>query len=122
MNIDTDRIIRKLEQDISRYDKIVLLESRELVHECDWELTAYSSNKKILVLSAKQLSIKAADNLILRQITKEEADFLSGMYLTYEFSDKFIFLSREDTNYPGLQNFVDTGLLSREEMLELLLS
>lgn len=121
VNIGIDGILRKLEQDIIQYDKIILLESLEQIHECEWELAASHSNRKTLILSTKQLAIKV-DNLTFRQMTKEEAEFLLDLSLTYEFSDKFAFVPKEPANYPSLQNFVATDLLSREELLELLLS
>lgn len=120
-NLNTERILKTLEKDITQYDKIILLPCQNLISELSRTLSACISNKKTLVLSTKQSAIRA-DNIIFRQITKDEAEFLSDFYLTYEFSDKFTVIPKESVNYPSLQNFVDTGLLSREELMELLLS
>lgn len=57
----------------------------------------------------------------MSDLTKKEAQQLVDLYLTYEFSDQFLLISRETTNYASLFHLVDTGILTMEEAFEALL-
>ncbi|MCR4792597.1 MAG: hypothetical protein K5871_07595 [Lachnospiraceae bacterium] len=51
-----------------------------------------------------------------RMISAEETKNILDLYRTYEFSDKFHFLSSpSDQNYGSLMNYVRNGILTEEE-------
>jgi|GEM_PF-2817025 len=56
-----------------------------------------------------------------RILSQIEMDELISLYHLYEFTDKIIFLSEAQCNYPSLMNFVRLGILSEDEMLEALI-
>lgn len=45
---------------------------------------------------------------------------LISLYKTYEFSDEIILVNEDITSYPSLYNYVNTGILSKEELEELI--
>jgi hypothetical protein len=38
------------------------------------------------------------------------------LYKIYEFSDEISLVNEESTSYPSLYNYVNTGILSKEEL------
>lgn len=42
------------------------------------------------------------------------------LYKMYEFSDEIILVNEDITSYPSLYNYVNTGILSKEELEELI--
>ena len=83
-------LVKTLEKDIQQYDRILLFETPEYLKE------------------------------FFQQITEKEADLLESLYFTYEFSDKFIFVTREKRSYPSLYHFVESGVLSKEDIFQIL--
>lgn len=110
--------IQLLERAVGQFDRIFVFENEELIPE------VFSENKtiahKLLILSEKQM-VPDTDNIIFQQITEEEKEQIINLYFTYEFSDKFTFVSRNNINYGGLFHFIDTGILSKEEAFEALI-
>lgn len=112
--------IENLEQDIDKYDKILFFEEDEvLIIFCCLQITI-KTQQKILILTQKDFGADT-ENFIFRKVTKKEAEKISELYFTYEFSDKFLFVSRKKGNYASLFHFVDTGILNIEEVFEALL-
>lgn len=48
------------------------------------------------------------------------ANDLLLLYKTYEFSDRLFLANIENTSYPSLYNYVDTGILTKQELEELI--
>ena len=88
-------LVKTLEKDIQQYDRILLFD--------------VSAIKEIFM-----------GNIVFQQITEKEADLLESLYFTYEFSDKFIFVTREKRSYPSLYHFVESGVLSKEDIFQVL--
>lgn len=117
----TEKCVRLLENAVERYDRIVLFDRNEFIFKLFNMKVITASNKKILILSSKYM-VSDIENITFQQITEEQIGNLIDFYFTYEFSDKFIFVSRDNTNYGGLLQFVDTGILSVKELFEALIS
>lgn len=128
-------IIRRLESDIRQYDQIFLVTGeevllREIVSSLCCLRESGDSDRRRLVLIPSDtgpediwdlLSEDKTDSRVSwRRVSRGEAQTLCRLYDSYEFSDRFHILSREE-QYGGLLNFVDTGILSAEELLEALL-
>lgn|GEM_PF-5807874 len=45
---------------------------------------------------------------------------LISLYKTYEFSDEIILVNEYITSYPSLYNYVNTGILTKQELEELI--
>ncbi len=52
---------------------------------------------------------------------KEPDDAFNKYYYLYEYSDE-IDVIKDDPRYPGMLNYVKTGLMTKEEMIEALLA
>lgn len=113
-------IIDRLRNDIGQYDKILLFDSLELLQELCGDGAMKSQGQKVLVLFPEEGSF-LEENFTFRQLPDTEIQLLKGLYGTYDFSDKFLLVSKKMGCYAGLYNFVATGLLSREEMVRVLL-
>lgn len=100
--------LSKIENLLRKYDQIVLIDDSNdlfadgIIEQFMKSHLYRSSSKKILILSAKKYG-----ELVL-------------LYHTYEFSDRFKLIGRS-SQYGTLFNYVDNGLLTEDEALELLL-
>lgn len=113
-------LIGKLCNDLERYDKILFFESAELLQEFCQDGIMKSPGKTILILCREACSLRE-QNIIFRRISDFEAQQLTALYYTYDFSDKFLLVAEESTVYASLYNFVKTGILNIEEMVKALL-
>lgn len=133
--LDERKLISQLESDIEQYDQIFLVsEDRTLLREavsvlCRLQEPVGSNRKRLILVTSDTESEDMlalipesvpAGHVIWRRISQKEVDALCSLYDSYEFSDRFHILSREE-QYGGMLNFVDTGILSTEEMIEALL-
>lgn len=98
----------KIENDLDTYDLILLVENDDrlsfggLMGKLLNSQAFRKSEKKILVLPAEKYQ-----ELVL-------------LYHTYEFSDRFKLIGRSN-QHGGLFNYVDNGLLTEQEVFELIL-
>ena len=101
-------IKEKIKNDLNTYDLILLVASEDqssvggMMGKLLNSQAFRKSGKKILVLPAE----KYMD--------------LVSLYHTYEFSDRFKIIGRS-SQYGGLFNYVDNGLLTEQEVFELVL-
>lgn len=115
-----EKWVESLEYDINHYDKVILFTDRELLLKFYKLKFDCLHQQKLLILSSEQI-IPEAKNFTFRMIKEEEIRNLRNLYFTYEFSDNFIFISVENENFATLYNFVNVGIISVEEMFEILL-
>lgn len=115
-------MVGKLEDDILHYDRILFFESEKLMLELCYSRAAQRTKQKVLVLIKGRSEERIRGHVSVRYITEEEAVLLKSLYYTYGFSDKFRYISESHTSYAGVYNFAVSGLLSREEICEALLS
>ena len=119
-------VIARLESDMEWYDHIFLvrgddaLSGRVAALLCHPEAAGNLQEKRLLLISPDVLCEVDGKGTPVRRISQLEDEMLCRLYNMYEFSDRFHILSREE-QYGGLLNFVDSVILSTEEMLEALL-
>lgn len=113
-------LIGNLSNDLEQYDKILFFESVGLLQELCQDGVMKSPRKTILILCREECPLRD-DNITFRQISDFEAQQLTALYYTYDFSDKFLLVAEESTVYASLYNFVKTGILNIEEMAKALL-
>lgn len=114
-----EKPIQRLQIALDQYDQIVFFEEEAFLAECCSPDVFRAVRKRILILS-KSVFREEAEYITFRQITEEEARQLTELYFLYDFSDKFLYISRKNTNYASLRHFVETGLLSMKEAMEAL--
>lgn len=122
-----DEMIYKLERFINQYDKILIWDQKSicdknLINDFGQFLKQISSKKKYLIMMNDMVALQEAvgecfADIIL--ISKEEMDFINKLYRMYEFSDRIILIA-ESNNFPGIFNYLCTGVLSKQECFEAL--
>ncbi len=95
-------MIRTLEERIRNYDKVLLVKGSEFFEGFD--------------------RLKEFEHITFQKISEDEFQELLELYLTYEFSDKFLLIFDGDINYANLYHMVDVGILSPEDFFAALLS
>lgn len=93
-------ILQQLDSAISTYDKVVLFVEED---------------------GALPWAGLGAHGNVFMWNEQENFEELKQLYFTYQFSDKFVFVSRENACFPTIFSFVETGLLTMEEALGALL-
>lgn len=76
--------------------------------------------KRVLILSDADISGRCCGSYEYCRLSAGEQEALKSLYLTYEFSDRFLMIA----DYPkcgGLLNYVKTGVLTMEEAFEAIL-
>ena len=142
-------MIRNLEEKLQAYDKILLAEDSELfgifgfykvnLHGpgCGGTTTQESQactfgipecmppNRrrtfKVMILISR-FNLPQTEHVIFQRISEKKFQELLKLYFTYEFSDKFVFISGNNANYACLYHMVNMGILSPKEFVAALLS
>ncbi len=110
--------IKELEEYLENYDLVFIVNDSE-----SFELTQLIVNEDIMAITGKKIMILTSipfdilkDCVRIIKISNAEMKDIIDIYHTYEASDKITLLS-EPFLYGGLQNYVRSELLSREEMI-----
>ncbi|MBR0091198.1 MAG: hypothetical protein IJP92_05835 [Lachnospiraceae bacterium] len=118
-------MIKQLEYDLKEYEKVYLVTSEfsgggdladHVLHVAEEGVTASETGGRILVLFSVGTEGNSSPTVSFRKITAEEEKDLILLYYTYEFSDRFRLITDTDA-YGTLWNYVQTGVLTREEAL-----
>ena len=123
---DRWKILRQLESDLKKFDKIFLVLGEEKLLDDFWELLCdlevmKEKRQRVLVLASPKRRIGRDTSVMYRQITEGESKQLCSLYSMYEFSDRFQIVSGETRFYGSLFQLVDVGLLSLRESVSALL-
>ena len=118
-----DELLEELKKDLEYYDRIVLIpaldiEYHALLAQLDGMEGVRNSTKKLLILSTENLA--EGNHYSCRRISCQEMTQLKELYLMYEFSDRFQLLTQERC-FGGILNFVEAGILTKEEALRAIL-
>ena len=118
-----DELLEELKKDLEYYDRIVLIpaldiEYHDLFAQLDGMEGVRNSTKKLLILSTENLA--EGNHYSCRRISCQEMTQLKELYLMYEFSDRFQLLTQERC-LGGILNFVEAGILTKEEALRAIL-
>ena len=103
---------------IEKHSKLIICDDISEKNICD--IVEYIKRKKLdnwQVIGRKKIG---ADTNNYTEINDGQFKYIKEIFNTYEASDKLIFLSN-DVPYGTLINYVKTGLMTEEEMLEALL-
>ncbi len=113
---------RQLEQFISLFDKILCFPYTYNSDFLKQGLRIFkASDKKILILASFFYMLECS-NLFIEEIPKEKAEKLISLYKMYEFTDNFSMITDDNTSFPNIFNYVETGLLTLQEAWQALLS
>lgn len=118
-------VIKRTERDLEQFVLILFFTGeREFAEE--WlsyaaEAMRLEANlKKVLILSDLDISYQSCSNFAYRRVDREEKEVLERLYFTYDFSDRFIMIS-DKQQFGGLPNYIKTGTITKEEMIQALL-
>lgn len=137
------KLAEKIQSDLKRFDLVLLIIdgtgiAENLTIDFCYSQPLRRTSKKILILSQTENFYQKGwsdgyclknefrqkgdiqGNSEYRQISSKEQKELSDLYRMYEFSDHFQVLA-DCPQFGGLLNYVKTGLLSKEEVFELIL-
>ena len=108
---------------LEKFDMIFLF----LGSKNEWLLKAFcesdmlrEADKKILILSTVNMDDNLYGRYEYRRISEEEQASLEQLYRMYDFSNRFQIIS-DDPQYGGLLNYVKTGIMTIEEVFQVLL-
>ncbi|MCR5508940.1 MAG: hypothetical protein K6F34_09660 [Lachnospiraceae bacterium] len=111
-------IIKEVESLLEMYDIVFLMGNED---EPDMAVLIQGSEavrkteKKLAFLTVMPFDI-SCDRHLVKVITKDEMDLLLDLYRTYEPSDRLIYLKTSNV-YGSIWNYVDSGILSRDEAI-----
>lgn len=94
-------VLKQLDSILSGYDKVVLITGEDDI-------------------AASVLQMGICDKVFVWKAQENLAE-LKKLYFTYQFSDKFIFISRKEMCFPTMFNFIESEILTMKETLEALL-
>ena len=114
-----DVLLVELEKDLEYYDRIFLItvmnqEYIDLFIRFGDSDKLKDCTKKILVLSDGNMA--EGKHYSCRKLSCQNIEQLKELYFMYEFSDRFQLLSQEES-FGGILNFVDMGILTKEEVI-----
>ena len=110
----------RVEAWMEEYEKIYLVMDPSILKLL---MTAETAPCKVLLLFPETLGNfpqREQGSISFVPICEEHAGWLRALYLTYEFSNRFRMLSCR-TPHGNIMNYVNTGLLSQEDVLMALL-
>ena len=118
----------ELEQNIAEFNKVILVHGQREEEGLANALYGYEAAKKIdtkvLILSSGRNCCKCCkedtSGITWRYITDSEMQDILKLYYLYDFSDRIALFSQESI-FGGLLNFVDTGILTMDELARALL-
>lgn len=105
-------IIDQIDELLDRYKKVLLAADQASL---DWLRRAAADQEHIMILSP--FKPREEINCDWLQIESGEYEMLMDLYNMYEFSDGFGVVG-EESRFGGLKNYLDTGILSAEEMAQ----
>ena len=116
-------LLEILENSLGEYDRIILVindraSGNDLLSRLLGSEAIKKSVKKIMIMSCENREEEG--NYTYFQISRQEEKWLNELYRMYEFSDRFQILSYGG-NYGNIFNYVETGLMTMEEVFEAVL-
>lgn len=67
------------------------------------------------------ICLKNCNETEYEEIKKYDIEQLKKLYRTYQFSDKFLWVSKKNINYASIFNLVTSGVLTEAEAVQALL-
>ena len=109
-----------LKSDFEKYDLICLIEDENFLAGLIEQkvLNKKVLNKKVLLYVEEKVDINSSVDY--RRLSEDEKQQLLDLYFTYEFSDKFCVI-KNNPFCGNLQNYVELGVMSKEEAYQALI-
>ncbi|MCR5789323.1 MAG: hypothetical protein K6G83_05475 [Lachnospiraceae bacterium] len=116
-----DPILTVLEEDLLQYDRVYLL--GEGIDFGKLARAADRSEKKMIFYFPENLCAEEEVSCFpaYRRISPEQENVILNLYRMYEFTDNFHLLDADSRNYGNLLNYMESGVLTAEEVYEALL-
>lgn len=117
-------MLEMLKEVMNQYDKIFLVTYSPQQKEWNRICGVLSESGKIVDIMPIFLIEEGIDcpkDIPSIQLSHAEACKLRHLYLTYEFSDRFVLVSEQE-QYGTIFNYVDTGILTEKEAVKAILS
>lgn len=114
-----DSFKKWLENALMHYDRVVFLYRLSKESCIELRTILKEEKRKVLLLTdTETLDFPCSQ----RKLCEEECRQLLELYLSYSFSDHFIFLTdQKKFPWPSIDNFTEAGLATKGETLEALL-
>ena len=113
-----NRGVLSIENDLEEFDRIILIDRKlhdpQLLDAFYEEDNLKGTDKKILILSGR--ADKKVGNIEWRHVEDAEAEDILEIYDLYEFSNRIVIVAQGQV-FGSLLNYVEAGLLTREEMV-----
>lgn len=111
-----------MSENLKHYDKILLFLEEEVLKKFYFSEVIANLKKKVLVLSEKSISINSSNsNITMEKIDRIKIERLLSLYFLYEFSDQFFVISEQKDLFNGLWNLSKAGILSYNEIYDIIL-
>lgn len=120
-------IIESIDRCLKTFDMILMLMdgdggTENLIEDFCCSVAMKTTSKKVLILSTSGcLHPNDTDHYEYWKLTDEEQKRIQELYMMYDFSDHFHMISN-DSKYGGLFNYVNAGIMTREEVFQALLN
>ncbi len=114
----------ELEKLIEKYDIILFLPYFDSVYNRSLTLalkTVNMKDKKNMFIIANYDKVQNSI-FFVKNVSNEESQNLCNLYFSYEFTDNFSMITDDNTSFPNIFNYVETGLLTLQEAWQALLS
>ncbi len=121
--MNKDELLTALECYLNEYDRIILIINSSIGES---DLVSKFINSEAVKNNTKKIMIMSSDNApeseyyVYYRLSKAEEKQLVSLYMMYEFSDRFQILAYGN-NFGNIFNYVNTGLMTWEEMFEAIL-
>ncbi len=112
------RGVRLIETALEEFDRVIVIDRRlndlQLMEAFGEEGNYKVTDKKVLILS--DLADKRACNIEWRCVAEGEIEDIMEIYYMYEFSNRITIVTQRQAT-GSLLDYVNTGLLTREEVV-----
>lgn len=121
--LDKDSIVCVIEQYLIMYDRVLIFDDMQeeiqaILTKLYQTLSIGETQKKILILSMQNgVSVGTVEH---KQISPEEYQRILQFYNMYEFSNRVEVIAK-NAQYGSILNYVKTGLLTEDDLLQIIL-
>lgn len=120
-------IIENIDRSVKKFDTVLMLidgknAAENLTEDFCRSKPMKNTSKRVLILSSSDGVIPGdTDHYEYWKLTCEEQRMVQEIYTMYDFSDHFHVISN-DTKYGSLLNYVNAGIMTREEVFQAILN
>ena len=122
-NVTQQDIVGQLEKFFENNDMVILVDiegANILVEMLCHSKVIKDTSKKLVIVSCVNYPLKSGNHEYIT-VSEKQMKQLLGIYRCYEPSDKLVLLS-DSRNYGNTWNYVNTGIISIEDVFEAMLA